>query len=286
MNVDTLICQLDPAQSGGLDDHESLEAIFERVQRPATSHRLVDPHHPLARRALLVAAVGAVALGSTAVVLTLTNRPRDLRAVLVSAIERTTAANTARITVSYTDPSVEIAPGMSTFTGVVNFEKQADEVSYPNGYTMIFIGDQGWHTTWPLNPAQPWTATSASPAPTAAESQLLLALQGNTSATTLLAALQANADQVVETQPGQYEAMISASQTVTFTVANGTLTSFSVNGPQGSATTTYSDFGVPANIEPPTVSTPALNYPTGASGAGGPTGNTGTTDNSNAPTTN
>jgi hypothetical protein len=271
MNLDDLIRQVDPARHDGDGDSELLESIFLRVVRSSTINQ--QQRFSPSRTAGALAAAGVVALAATGLALHLSDHPQDVRAVLVSAIRRTTAANTARIT--STSSSTTVTLGMTTSTGVVNFDENASESSYPNGFTMINIGDQGWTTTWPPDPAHPWTPVRVPPAPTPAERQLIDALQPSTAPSTLLSALSVDTDGVVETQPGKYQATIGSSWKATVTVADGMLSTVSVVSPTGTVTTRYSDYGVVANIQPPTSSTPALNYLIGAEGVTGNTGSSG-----------
>jgi hypothetical protein len=219
----------------------------------------------LERRALGMVASAAVVLGLLAFGLSVptTQTPRSQ---LIAATQATIATQTARVRLTSV-PSVAMQIGQNavamTATGVVDFAVPALEVAYPDGYSWVDIGNRSWQTVWPPNTGVAKWERSTSPTepPHTGAAQLLLAkaLKADTSPGALLAALRTGTQRVTrlgsQTLDGvraeHYRASVGKVWRADVWVAKGQLVRLEVEGPSGSLSEHYYDFGVPVHITAP-----------------------------------
>jgi hypothetical protein len=200
----------------------------------------------------------ALAVAAALVVVALTWRPTQptstVRAQLISATRQTISAGTARVRIEFTPTDGE----RSTATGVVDFATPAAEFSYPSGFSVVLIGNQLWDTGYPLthlsDGAIRWTHER-----TPRANALARALQPDTTPSALLAALHSSTNGLTYLGTGtingsrarHYRATIHTVWRADVWVGGDRLLEVTVDGPSGTSTVHYYDFGIARAIRVP-----------------------------------
>ena len=219
----------------------------------------------LGRRGTGIFASAAVVAALVAVGLSARTTP-TLRSQLVAATEATIAAQTARVRLTSV-PSVATEIGQNavpmTATGVVDFAVPSMAAAYPDGFSWVDIGNRAWQTVWPPKPGGARWELSTSPAEppgtSAAQLQLAKALTPDTAPGTLLAALRTGTHgvtrlgtQTVDSlRAVHYRASVGKAWRADVWVAKGQLIRVQVEGPSGSVSEEYYDYGLPVHIAAP-----------------------------------
>jgi hypothetical protein len=188
------------------------------------------------------------------------------RSQLIGATEAAIAGQTARVRLTYV-PSAALQVGQNavamTATGVVDFAVPSMEAAYPNGFSWVDIGNRSWQTIWPPTTGGARWELSTSPAEppgtSAAQLQLAKALTADTSPGALLAALRTGTHRVIrlgtQTVDGlravHYRASVGKLWRADVWVAKDQLIRVQVEGPSGSVSEEYYDYGLPVHIAAP-----------------------------------
>jgi hypothetical protein len=188
------------------------------------------------------------------------------RSQLITATEATIATQTARVRLTSV-PSFALETGQNavpmTATGVVDFAVPSMEAAYPDGYSWVDIGNRSWQTVWPPKTGgakwEPSPLPTEPPHTTAAQLQLGQALKADTGPAALLAGLRSGTQRVTrlgtQTVDGlravHYRSTVGKLWRADVWAAKGQLVRVQVEGPSGSVSEDYYDYGVPVQITAP-----------------------------------
>jgi hypothetical protein len=240
--------------------------------RTAEDRRRRTPR-PAARAALagaaLIAAVIAAVI-SAAIAFRPASAGTRVRARIVAAAERATAAHTARLQVT-SDP---IGGPVLVGTGLVDFDTPAYAFTYADGFGVIAVGARSWRTEWPPVDgrlrwvAQPGPTVQANgqPWPNGGEADLAAALEPDTAPSALVAALRADTTRFTDLGGDRTDGIVTRHYRATqgpsgsgapewqadVWIAHNRVVRLAVRSPTGRVAFDYSDYGVPVAIAPPT----------------------------------
>ena len=150
-----------------------------------------------------------------------------------------------------------------TATGVVDFAVPSMEAAYPDGFSWVDIGNRSWQTVWPPKTGgAKWelsTSPTEPPHTSAAQLQLAKALKADTGPGALLAALRSGTQRVTRlgtqtvdgVRAAHYWASVGKVWSADVWVAKGQLVRVEVEGPSGSVSEDYYDYGLTVHIAAP-----------------------------------